>query len=194
MQDSVVKERPDKHLGLAYKQAAWAARKYGGHAGEYVGTACIALIRACNYFNPQYGTQFSTYATRAIRSELQKEQGKLIGAKNVAKAGEPKVWIRTKPRTISDHDERVVERSTQDPEIGDRTEFWFDGLIRDEEREIVRMRLSGTPVHQIKQILGCSLDHVQDTMRKVRERVHDELKRNAWKAKMRRRRVTVSAA
>jgi RNA polymerase sigma factor (sigma-70 family) len=65
------------YLGHCYfKLAVSVARAYAKSYQEIddlVGQACITLMRALDLFDVQRGYRFSTYATRAIRSELRRD-------------------------------------------------------------------------------------------------------------------------
>ena len=156
-----------RHLvEVFFKLAISVARSFSDPQTELddlIGQACVTLIRSVELFDPHRGYRFSSYATRAIRTELGRFVTRQRKRAFVSLDSNDLICIHDQRSTESEQRLRRRAISTLDVMIGE---------LEQREAHVVRSRF-GLSDHP-----GCTLQSLADEYGVTRERVR-QLERRA---------------
>lgn len=168
---------PLDHLGLLYKHAHSAARRYGGQTEEYLGAGYIALLNACRTFKPELGIRPSTHIVRALSWKLYEDSMQRRGFRKIG-SGSREGWHQP-PLSGGIGVEGTIEQnvlSTPDKANQAEESVRAYALLRKLtwiEQKVLLDRLDDRLLREIGADLGLSRERV----RQIEKSARDKLKR-----------------
>lgn len=200
---------PRAHMGLVYKWAAWAAKRYGGEREEYIGPAYLGLLDGLRTFNPAKCGRVSTHLTHTIRWKLdtfskhEQRGGRRIPAERTYRFMASLEALTEKDSgydwqgfiTQADTNKRIDERDAIQEGMGRLLNC--ASSAHKQARTILQLYGRGYTLEEIGSELGFSRERVRQIIDRVRERLgapRGGYKRTTSRVAKRHRRQTETTA
>lgn len=177
------------HMPLA-RDCAWRKWLALGSPGnidvdELINVASARLIRVAELFDVNFGSEFSTYAYRAMKAAMFRNISEQLGytpsgrhcRKNVIKAAHPHISIQAMQEQRGNRGWEPPDPHAEDPTEFHPTAAWVAGLskyLRPRDRKILMLRyVDGLTLLQVGEKLKISRERV----RQLEDRIIRQLQR-----------------
>ena len=113
----------------------------------------VALWRAAQLYDEKSGTLFPTYAVRAIQNRLYNSEKRKLRSVQPALSLDQMVYGEGRSPTLSD---RMKDPGSEEPMRKIELEDWIDRNLTEEEKVVLRKRMTGMGAKKIAEIFGRS--------------------------------------